>query len=170
MTGSIRHDAPLHDRDRVVTRGLLLGIVLVVVGCAEPSDSPQSTFAVNPSTYPDAPAVVRERVPLPFCGGEQLDHGNGANVAGRQCFWSAYLSRQPAEFASTETTAERNSVLSIYRVLPNGQVEIFVDQTRAIFQTRVWLRLTCPRLAINRRDPQQLAFGPNSECVETRIS
>jgi len=153
-----------------VTRWLLLGLVLVAVACSEPNDSPESSFAVNPATYPDAPAAVRDRVPLPFCGDERVVERDGANVPGRRCFWSAYLTRQPAEFASTETTAEGNSVLTIYRVLPNGQVEIFIDQTRAIFGTRTWLRVSCGRLAIDRLDPQQPAFGPNSECVETRIS
>jgi hypothetical protein len=153
-----------------VTRWLLLGLVLVAVACSEPNDSPASSFAVNPATYPDAPAAVHDRVPLPFCGDERSVEANGANVPGRRCFWSAYLTRQPAEFASTETTDEGNSVLTIYRILPNGQVEIFIDQTRAIFATRTWLRVSCGRLAINRLDPRQPAFGPNSECVETRIS
>jgi hypothetical protein len=125
---------------------------------------------VNPATYSDAPAAVRDRVPLPFCGDERVVQGDGANVPARRCFWSAYLARQPAEFASTETTAEGNSVLTIYRIVPNGQLEIFIDQTRAIFATRTWLRVSCQRLAIDRLDPQQPAFGPNSECVETRIS
>ena len=151
-------------------RWLLVGVVLVAAGCSEASDSPESSFAVNPAAYPDAPAVVRERVPLPFCGDERMAQGAGANVAARQCFWSAYLARQPAEFMSTETTDEGNTVLSIYRVLPSGQVEIFIDQTRAIFATRTWLRVTCGRLAIDRLDPQQPAFRPNSECVETRIA
>lgn len=120
-------------------------------------------------TFGNAPAVVRDRATLPACGTESVQIAHGVNLDGRRCFWNAYQSHQPAEFISTQTTIEGDPVTSVYRVLPDGAVEVFVDSTQDTWSTRTWLHLACRELSLIDDAPGQPAFGPGPDCVETTI-
>jgi hypothetical protein len=143
-------------------------VSLLVTGCSDPPP-PEQVARVNPDPMPNAPLVVRQRVPVPFCGAEHVVDGTGADVAARQCLWSAYQAGQPAEFVSATTTSAGDPVLTIYRVLPTGRIEVFVDSTQDRYSLRGWLRLTCPRLELDPLDPNQPSFRLG-DCAGTRIS
>ena len=125
--------------------------------------------------FPNAPAVVRDRVALPPCGEERVRLGGDGNVAGRRCLWSAYQERRPAEFITTQWSIEGDPITSIYRILPGGAVEVFIDSTQDAWSAKTWLRLACPGLSLVVGAPDQPAFGPGlgpqrgGECAETTI-
>lgn len=154
---------------RSVTALALVSLLVAACGDHPEPQPPQQVVRVNPDPMPNAPLVVRQRVPLPFCGAEHVVQGTGADIAARQCLWSAYQAGQPAEFVSTTTTIEGDPVLTIYRVLPTGQIEVFVDSTHDQYSLRSWLRLTCPRLELDPLDPNQPSIRLG-DCAGTMIS
>ena len=125
--------------------------------------------------FDNAPAVVRDRVALPSCGEERVRTGVDPNVAGRRCLWSAYRERRPAEFVTTQWSIEGDPITYVYRVLPGGAVEVFIDSTQDVWSARTWLHLACPGLSLVEGAPDQPAFGPGlgsqpgGECKETTI-
>jgi hypothetical protein len=121
--------------------------------------------------FVNAPAAVRERAPLPACGVETIRASSDAdnNVEGRRCLWSAYQEHRPAEFVTTRPTVEGDPITYIYRVLPDGEVEVFVDSTRDAWSAKTWLRLACPQLALDVSAQAQPAFAPGEGCTETTI-
>jgi hypothetical protein len=122
-----------------------------------------------------APVAVRERIALPACGQERIRLDANANVEGRRCLWSAYEERRPAEFITTQFSIEGDPITSIYRILPGGAVELFIDSTQDAWSARTWLHLACPGLSLIPDAPAQPAFGPGlgpqpgGECVETTV-
>ena len=140
----------------------LAGAVLLA-GCTLLGGGPDHSFA-------NGPAVVRERSILPACGAETVhDARTEANVAGRRCLWTAYQDHQPAEFITTQWTIEGDPITSIYRVLPGGAVEVFIDSTQDVWSAKTWLHLACPDLALIDGAAGQPAFGPGERCIETTI-
>ena len=134
-----------------------------------------SPVASAPPEPTGAPRVVVDRSPLPPCGSETTTQTDGFNVAGRRCFWDAYLNRRAAEFVSTRPTVEGDPITLIFRLLGDGRIEVFEDQTHDRFSWGGWLRLDCPGLSINEPSLEQPDFlpglpGPTGECVETPIS
>lgn len=125
--------------------------------------------------FDNAPAVVRDRIALPSCGEERVRGGADANVAGRRCLWSAYQERRPAEFVSTLWSIEGDPITWIYRILPGGAVEVFIDSTQDTWSAKTWIRLACPGLSLAVNDPGQPAFvpglgpQPEGDCVETTV-
>ena len=125
--------------------------------------------------FDTAPTIVRERAVLPACGQERVRLGVDANVAGRHCLWSAYQERRPAEFITTQWSIEGDPLTWIYRILPGGSVEVFIDSTQDTWSNRTWLHLACPGLSLIDGAPDQPAFGPglgrqpSGECRETTI-
>lgn len=133
--------------------------------------------ACNPLTGPSAPAVpnapaeVANRSSLPFCGIESTVGGAGPDLDARRCFWDAYLEGLPAEFITTQSTIEGDPLTFVYRVLGQGHVEVFVDQTYDMAgpsPASNWIRLDCRTLAIMEGDQGQPAFGPG-DCDELPI-
>lgn len=116
-----------------------------------------------------APVVVRDRSALPDCGWETVRSDGDANVPGRRCLWSAYQEHRPAEFVTTQWSIEGDPITSIYRVLPGGAVEVFIDSTHDAWSARTWLHLACPDLVPVDVSSGQPAFGPGSDCIETTI-
>lgn len=123
-------------------------------------------------TVPNAPAEVANRSRLPFCGYEStLNHGD-FNIGARRCLWDAYLAAEPAEFITTQPTVEGDPITSIYRVLGNRQVEVFVDITHDMAGPNPsprWIRLDCRTLAILEGAQGQPAFGPD-DCDEVSVT
>ena len=143
----------------MVNPALLLLLGWLAAGC--------SLFTPDPN-FPNAPEEVRSRPTLPSCGRETNVHGAGADVAARTCFWDGYQARRPAEFISTVTTIEGDPVTFIYRILPDGRIEVFVDSTQDRFGSRTWARLDCTRLEPILGAQVQPAFGPG-DCRETAL-
>ena len=94
--------------------------------------------------------------------------GIGANTDGRRCLWAAYQQDRPAEFITTQTTIEGDPITFIYRILPGGAVEVFIDSTQDAWSARTWLHLACRELALID-GPGQPAFGVGDDCTETTI-
>jgi hypothetical protein len=142
--------------------------IALIVACGDIDAPPPdgSTTVLRP--FPNAPAIVQQRQPLPFCGEEHVRQGPGANVPARDCFWSAYQVRRPAEFISTVTSTEGDPITYVYRVLPGGAVEVFVDSTQDAFSNRTWLRLACRTLALTDDRPDVLEFGAD-DCDEVTL-
>jgi hypothetical protein len=117
----------------------------------------------------NAPAVVVNRPALPSCGQESVSRSAGFNVEARSCFWDAYQHGRPAEFISTELTTEGDPVTSMYRVLPLGNVEVFIDSTKDKYGSGTWTKQACQTLqAVTTRDVVP-DFGIDDSCVETTI-
>ena len=97
-----------------------------------------------PSIPPD---WVVDRLPLESCGEEVAGHGEGLDVASRQCLLNAFEDGRGAELISTFTSVEGDPITRYTRVHENGTVEVFVDATRDRFGSGAWERLRCERLA-----------------------
>lgn len=119
----------------------------------------------NGGLHSDVPHVVANRIPLPSCGEEQAGQGGPWNEGARACFWEAYQEHRPAEFISTYPTIEGDPITSIYRVLPDGSVEIFIDSTRDRFGSGSWLHVSCRTLARRDGTGARNDFGPDDTCV-----
>ncbi len=124
----------------------------------------------NAGTETQAPDLVVNRIALPSCGVEVAQPGGRWNEAGRACFWNAYLARRPAEFVTTMPTTEGDPITTIYRVLPDGSVEVFIDATRDRWGSGEWSRFVCRTLSRGQgRDPQ-VDFGLDETCEEMPIT
>lgn len=148
---------------------MLIGLV-ALVGCAGggPSASPGASATRPPGsgsagageTSPDAggqvwlpewsegdaPDVVANRRPLPFCGVEKApapQPGEFVDRAVRLCFWNAHLAKTEAEYVSIQTTMEGAPFAVIYRLASDGTVEVFTDFTQDAFGGNTWLASAC---------------------------
>ncbi len=142
----------------------VVAVALVIAGCT----FLRAPFAPN---LVNAPLEVSSRTPLPFCGHETVSNDNGFDVAARSCFWDAYQARRQAEFITTQPTIEGDPITSVYRVLQDGRVEVFVDTTYDLAGPNPpprWIRLDCRALGIIEGAPAQPAFGP-ADCDETPL-
>lgn len=123
-------------------RPIRLAVGIVILGVA--------AWWIAPMTPLGVPAVVRDRPPLPSCGEETGNLRTGSqNPSARRCFWEAYQAGRPAELISTRPTIEGDPITSIWRLLPNGLVEVFVDQRRDAWSKGGWYRLECVGLGLN---------------------
>lgn len=148
-------------------RALVLAVVVAVAACG--GDEPASPRSPDPTqvAFPDAPLLVQGRPILPACGEETIGVGVSGDPAARDCLWAAYEAQRPAELVTHMTSIEGDPVTYVYRVLPGGSVEVFVDQTQDLYSTGGWLRLACPGLS--RLEDGVLALGLGEGCAETRI-
>lgn len=97
----------------------------------------------------DAPDVVANRRPLPFCGVEKApapQPGEFIDRAVRLCFWNAQLAKTEAEYVSIQTTMEGSPFAVIYRLASDGTVEVFTDFTQDAFGGNAWLASLCERV------------------------
>src|SRR5439155_23353744 len=126
-----------------------------------PAATPPSPTPSLPSL---APPAVANRTVLASCGTERAITQQGPwNEAARECFWQAYRAQRPAEFMSTRLTIEGDPITSIYRVLPGGRVEIFIDSTQDRFAAdRGWQRLDCATLVMVQSTSPAPDFGPDN--------
>ena len=124
----------------------------------------------RPNTRDEPPACCRRKPrPLPACGVENAGQMGPWNEAGRACFWKAYLEHQPSEFVSTRPTAEGDPITTIYRVLPDGSVEVFIDSTQDKWGSGRWEHLSCRTLAHYENGTLSNDFGPDDTCVATPL-
>jgi hypothetical protein len=154
-------------------RSLLLAVwlgSLLITGCDMLDRTAPNEGSVM--RFDGAPVEVRERGALPPCGEERSQGDAGANIPGRRCLWAAYLEHRPAEFITTRWSIEGDPITSIYRILPNGAVEVFIDSTQDTWSAKTWLHLACPGLSLIDGAPAQPAFGPRGpggDCSETTL-
>jgi hypothetical protein len=95
------------------------------------------------------PDIVANRRPLPFCGLEQAPAAQPMEFidrAVRLCFFSAAQAATEAEFASVQSTMEGARFATIYRLGPDGTVEVLTDFTQDPMGGGAWVRMVCERL------------------------
>jgi len=151
------------------------------VGSGAGGSSPASSPTPSPSpSAPEGPTVwLPERVdartpesvvirrPLPFCGVEEAPvprPGEYFDATIRNCFWAAKLDRREAEFVSVQPTMEGDRIATIYRLRPDGGVDLLLDSTQDRFGGGGWTVTTCDRLVA---EPGDRLFGPDA-CGEPR--
>jgi hypothetical protein len=120
-------------------------------GAAEISPSAPAGPAVWLPEWADArtPEQVVNRRPLPFCGVEEAPvprPGEYMDATVRNCFWAAKLDGREAEFASVQPTMEGDRIAAIYRLRPDGGVDLFLDSTQDQFGGGGWTITACDRL------------------------
>lgn len=156
-----------------MSKSLLMATIAAVAIAA--CDLLGGTIPLGGPTFADAPAAVTQRVSLPPCGEETVGLNEGFDIEGRECLWAAYGEGRPAEFVSTLSTMEGDPITFIYRVLPDGSVEVFIDSTHDKWSAMTWLHLACPGLSLVDGAPGQPAFapglgdGPAEVCLETTL-
>lgn len=117
----------------------LAALALAAAGCG--GDGPPEAVVV----LPGAPAEVRDREPLPFCGEEDVQLGGaGADEEARRCLMERWRDGRRAELISTFRTAEGEPITEILRVLGPGRLQVFLDNTRARFGgPQRWIARIC---------------------------
>jgi hypothetical protein len=111
---------------------LVVAIALLAAGCA--------------LLPPPTPDWVLNRTELPECGAEEVAADRPPNREARECLINAWREGDAAELVSERRTVEGDPVTTIYRVLPDGSVELFVDMTRDRYGSGEWERLVCSGL------------------------
>jgi hypothetical protein len=161
-------------------------MAVLVLGCAsggQPAASPGPAGTGAAGTSPSAPPgpgvwlpewadartpdEIVNRRPLPFCGVEEAPAprpGEYIDATVRNCFWAAKLDGRAAEFASVQPTMEGDKIATIYRLDPDGGVELLHDATQDRFGSGSWTITTCDRLVEEAGDR---LFGPDG-CGEAR--
>jgi hypothetical protein len=95
------------------------------------------------------PAAVVNRRPLPLCGVEEAPvprPGEFIDATVRNCFWAAKLDGREAEFVSVQPTMEGDRIATIYRLRPDGGVDVMLDSTQDRFGGGGWTLTTCDKL------------------------
>jgi hypothetical protein len=67
---------------------------------------------------------------------------------------------------------EGDPITSIYRILPGGSIEVFVDQRRDRYSKGGWYRLACQGLTRLQGSPWQDDFAPGlreGDCTVTTL-
>lgn len=120
-------------------------------GCRRHVTFPAFGPAVWLPEWTDArtPEEVVNRRPLPFCGIEEAPParaGDYIDATVRNCFWAAKLDGREAEFVSVQPTMEGDRIAAIYRLRPDGGVDLLLDSTQDRFRGGGWTIPTCARL------------------------
>ncbi len=125
-------------------RLLLLPLALVVLGIVGCRGDDVDLEPVA-TALPGAPAMVRDRLPLPFCGQEDvMPRGEGTDQDARDCFVDAVKAGERAELITTFRTVEGDPVTWVLRAVAAGRIQVFRDNTRDRFGGRQgWLVEVC---------------------------
>lgn len=89
------------------------------------------------------PEWVTNRTELPSCGAEGVTADRLPDREARECLLDAWRESRAAEMISERSTIEGDPVTTIYRVLPDGGTELFIDMTRDRYGSGEWERLVC---------------------------
>lgn len=123
----------------VLAGGMVLA-VLLLSGCASNSpgpgsggDGPAATPDAVPSSEADVSADFTNRPELPSCGAVELDQGETIPQDALDCLAAAGAGTAGAELVVTAPTVEGDPIVSYYRALPDGGIEVFVDMTKDSF-------------------------------------
>ncbi|HEX7172833.1 MAG TPA: hypothetical protein VF365_09530 [Candidatus Limnocylindria bacterium] len=136
---------------------------------ARPSAQPGTAPLERPVILP---ASIAERAELPFCGHETVDRrldGDFRDPDVRACFLAAHEAGEPAEMITDSPTVEGGPVREIFRILPSGAIESYLDLTQDPLGTPTWTLAICRTLRAVDRDPAGTpAFFP-SACDEPEV-
>jgi hypothetical protein len=114
----------------------------------------------------DVPAEVANRPPLRFCGVERAPAPTPMEYIDpvvRACFWDVWQAGGQAEFASVQSTMEGDPIATIYRLTPDGSIEVLVDGSRDRFGSGGWTLTRCASLM---EDAEGQAFFGTADCDE----
>lgn len=136
-----------------------------------PASEPPATATSEPTPVSGGvPVEVAERTVLPPCGHEVVERTPNVvdyyDAEVRDCFLAAYVAETPAEFSSDTLTPEGGRIHTIYRLLPSGEVEIFVDWTQDPLATPEWTRTICLSVREIDQDPNGVPIFIGDECDE----
>jgi hypothetical protein len=97
----------------------------------------------------DVPSEVTDRRALPFCGVERApapQAGIFVDRAIRLCFWNAHLAHGEAEFVSIQSTIEGAAIATVYRLAPDGSVQVLTDFTQDPLGGGKWILANCSEI------------------------
>jgi len=92
------------------------------------------------------PDWVTNREALPACGAEEVTAGRQPNREARECLLDAWREGRAAELISERPSVEGDPITTIYRVMPDGTMDMFIDATRDRFGSGEWERYVCTGL------------------------
>ncbi len=124
-----------------------------------PISRPTATLAPPPSPVARPlvlPEAIAARSELPFCGHETVNRQPEGDYYDRDawaCFRAAQEAGQTAELIRDSLTLEAGRIREIFRLLPSGEIEWYVDTTQDPLSAGHWTRLTCETLAQFGEDP-----------------
>ncbi|WP_127475457.1 DUF4362 domain-containing protein [Microbacterium sulfonylureivorans] len=119
----------------IASGGMLLA-ALLLTACATGGVAPGGgetgettpTIAPDPGTGADTPAGFTDRPMLPSCGSVELHQGETIPQDALECL--ADGGPGGAELTVTAPTVEGDPIVTYYRALPGGGVEVFTDMTQ----------------------------------------
>jgi hypothetical protein len=97
-----------------------------VEGRLEPPPSFAPPPATAPDLGPDAPAAVRDRPALPFCGLEDQSSPDAFDTPARRCFLDGIGAWIGVELISRASSTEGEAVTTVYRYAGQGGIERIV--------------------------------------------
>jgi hypothetical protein len=122
---------------RLIAMGVMLLTAVALAGCATGGGAPGGTPSLDgrqaPTvrTEPDTPASFTDRIPLPSCGSVELGQAEAIPQDAIDCLTDA--GAQGAELVVTTLTVEGDEIVTYYRALPEGGIEVFTDMTKDAF-------------------------------------
>lgn len=121
--------------ERGADGGLLVGPPEPTAGFTPPPFDPPD--AARPEFGGAVPDVVRDRVPLAFCGQEVSGLGGPFETLRRRCFLDGVLTSQGVEFVSTASGTEGDAMLIVFRFGGSGPI------LRYVRDGLVWTEYRC---------------------------
>jgi hypothetical protein len=97
-----------------------------IEGRREPPPSFRGPPALAPELGPDAPAVIRDRPALAFCGVEHQASPDAFDTPARRCFLDGVAAWVGVELVSRAASTEGEAVTTLYRFTGQGGIERFV--------------------------------------------
>ncbi|MDX1469527.1 MAG: hypothetical protein R3258_09305 [Acidimicrobiia bacterium] len=106
-------------------------------------------FAFGGPALPDAPAIVADREPLPYCGAEFNDFRTNPYETveivdgAAECYRLHAVAGLPAELIEIGITIEGGPLMWIRRLMSDGREIMFFDATRDRFGAMAWVMIEC---------------------------
>lgn len=135
-----------------------------------PTSQPTATLAPPPPPVARPlvlPEAIAARSELPFCGHETVNRQPDGDYYDRDawaCFRGAQEAGQAAEVIRDSLTVEAGSIREIFRLLPSGEIEWYMDTTQDPLSAGNWTRVICESLAQFGEDPRGVPIMLPDEC------
>ena len=97
-----------------------------VEGRPEPPPGFTAPAATAPDLGPDAPATIRDRPAVPYCGREDQASPDTFDTKARRCFFDGIGAWVGVELVSAAASTEGEAVTTVYRFTGRGAIERFV--------------------------------------------
>ena len=124
-------------RSRPIVVGGILLLAVSLIACSTGGGTPGGTPSLEGRQAPSArtelhaPDAFIDRAALPSCG--SVDLGQGETIPQDAIDCLADAGDQGAELVVTMPTVEGDPIVTYYRALPTGGVEVFTDMTQDAF-------------------------------------